>query len=179
MFFIELVDFADDQPDLKLPIAVDFLLDEFPSIGIIPDWAKKMSTVRSRGISCVMITQDFTQLKQNYKETWATILNNCGALVTLGINEMETAEWVSKRIGETSIEVESSSTSEVAGQRRKPLVSKQSVGVGKRSLFTPSEIFEIGKDNNLVVIAGRNPIYSMKTPYTIFKEAEEKRVSEC
>lgn len=176
MFFIELVDFADDQPDLKLPIAVDFLLDEFPSIGIIPDWAKKMSTVRSRGISCVMITQDFTQLKQNYKETWATILNNCGALVTLGINEMETAEWVSKRIGETSIEVESSSTSEVAGQRRNPLVSKQSVGVGKRSLFTPSEIFEIGKDNNLVVIAGRNPIYSMKTPYTIFKEAERLRV---
>ena len=175
MFFIELVDFADDQPDLKLPISVDFLLDEFPSIGIIPDWAKKMSTVRSRGISCVMITQDFTQLKQNYKETWPTILNNCGALVTLGINEMETAEWVSKRIGEVSIEVESSSESEIAGQRRKSLITKQSVGVGKRSLFTPAEIFEIGKDNNLVVIAGRNPIYSKKTPYTIFKEAKYLR----
>ena len=174
MFFIELVDFADDQRNRKLPIPVDFLLDEFPSIGIIPDWAKKMSTVRSREISCVMITQDFTQLKQNYRETWPTILNNCGALVTLGINEMETAEWISKRIGEASIEVESSQESEVAG-RRKKLFTKQSIGVGKRSLFTPSEIFEIGQDNNLVVIAGRNPIYSKKTPYTIFKEADKLR----
>ena len=174
MFFIELVDFADDQPDLKLPVPVDFLLDEFPSIGIIPDWAKKMSTIRSRGISAVMITQDFTQLQQNYKETWPTILNNCGALVTLGINEMETAEWISKRIGEVSAEVESSSLSEVGGIKRN-FVTKQSIGVGKRSLFTPAEIFEIGKDSNLVIIAGRNPIYSNKTPYTIFPDSQKLR----
>ena len=175
MFFIELIDYADSQPNLKLPVGVDFLLDEFPSIGIIPDWAKKMSTIRSRGISAVMITQDFTQLKQNYRDTWPTILNNCGALITLGINEMETADWISKRIGETSIEVESTSETTVAGQRRKDLVKKDSIGVGKRSLFTASEIFEIGKDNNLVIIAGRNPIMSNKTPYTIFPDAEKLR----
>ena len=175
MFFIELVDYADAQPNRKLPVPVDFLLDEFPSIGIIPDWAKKMSTIRSRAISAVMITQDFTQLKQNYKETWPTILNNCGALVTLGINEMETADWISKRIGETSIEVESTSESEVAGRKKKDLVKKNSIGVGKRSLFTSSEIFEIGQDNNLVIIAGRNPIFSNKTPYTIFKDSEKLR----
>ncbi len=171
MFFMELVDLADGRPDLRLPVPVDFLLDEFPSIGILPDWARKMSTVRSRGISCVMITQDFTQLRQNYRESWPTILNNCGALVTLGINEMETAEWISRRIGDTSIEVASSAQSEIAGRRRKSLVTRQSVGVGRRSLFTPAEIFEIGKDANLVVIAGRDPIYSNKTPYTIFPEA--------
>ncbi len=172
MFFIELVDHADAQPGLRLPVPVDFLLDEFPSIGIIPDWAKKMSTIRSRGISAVMITQDFTQLKQNYRDTWATILNNCGALITLGINEMETADWISKRIGETSIEVESTSQTKVAGQKRTDLVKKDSIGVGKRALFTSSEIFEIGQDNNLVVIAGRNPIFSKKTPYTIFPQAK-------
>lgn len=175
MFFIELIDYADSQPNLKLPVGVDFLLDEFPSIGIIPDWAKKMSTIRSRGISAVMITQDFTQLKQNYRDTWPTILNNCGALITLGINEMETADWISKRIGETSIEVESTSETNVAGQRRKDLVKKDSIGVGKRSLFTASEIFEIGQDNNLVIIAGRNPIMSKKTPFTIFPDAEKLR----
>lgn len=175
MVFIELVDYADSMPDGKLPVPVDFLLDEFPSIGIIPDWDRKMSTVRSRGISCVMITQDFTQLQHNYEESWATILNNCGALVTLGINEMQTAEWISKRIGEASIEVQSTSESEVAGTKKSDLVTKQSIGVGKRSLFSPAEVFEIGKDNNLVIIAGRNPIFSNKTPYTIFEDRKKLR----
>ena len=175
MFFIELIGFADSQKNLRLPVPVDFLLDEFPSIGVIPDWHKKMSTIRSRGISAVMITQDFTQLKQNYEDTWSTILSNCGAIITLGINEMDTAEWISKRIGETSIEVESTSETNVAGARRKELVTKDSIGVGKRNLFTASEIFEIGQDNNLVVIAGRNPIFSLKTPYTIFPESKKLR----
>ena len=177
MFFLALSDYADlhcVSNDSRLPIQVDFLLDEFYSIGIIPDWPAKMSVVRKRGINCVMIIQDIPQLQERYEKTWQTIVENCSAIVTLSINESDkTAPWLSKRIGETSIEVNSSSETELAGKARKPLVNRRSVGVGKRSLLAPDEICKICRDNNLILFVGHNPIYARKTPHTLFPDAKK------
>ena len=175
MFFIALSDYADlHTREGKLQVQVDFLLDEFYSIGIIPDWPAKMSVVRKRGINCVMIIQDIPQLQERYEKTWQTIVENCSAIVTLSINESDkTAPWLSKRIGETSIEVNSTSESEIIGKSRKPWVNKKSVGVGKRSLLAPDEICRICRDNNLILFAGHNPIYAMKTPHTLFPDSKK------
>ena len=55
VLFQELVALADSRPEMKLKVKVNFVLDEFKNIGIIPDFKKKLSTVRSRGINTTII----------------------------------------------------------------------------------------------------------------------------
>jgi len=174
MAFINLVDYADiHTSDGKLPVPVDFLLDEFPALGVIPDWDRKIATVRSRQINCVMIIQDIPQLKKRYLESWMTILNNCGCLLTLGINEsQETAPYLSQRIGETSIEVISKSESVVA-ERAKSFMSKQSTGVGKRAFLSTAEICELSRDGSVILFADHQPIYAKKFPFVLHPDAEK------
>ena len=174
MAFINLVDYADiHTSDGKLPVPVDFLLDEFPALGVIPDWDRKIATVRSRQINCVMIIQDIPQLKKRYLESWMTILNNCGCMLTLGINEsQETAPYLSQRIGETSIEVVSKSESVVA-DRAKSFMSKQSTGVGKRAFLSTAEICELSRDGSLILFADHQPIYANKFPFFLHPDAEK------
>lgn len=45
--FIKLIRLADSNPSGKLDVETYFLLDEFPNIGKIPDFEKKLSTMRS------------------------------------------------------------------------------------------------------------------------------------
>lgn len=173
MFFISLMDYADLHTKArKLDVPVDFLLDEFPSIGIIPEWSTKISVLRKRSINCIMIVQDMTQLQQKYENTWRTIVNNCGTIIALGINEMETAQWISNRIGEISIEVSSTSESRVLGRNHKDLIGRDSVGVGKRSLMSPAEVMKVNADNSIILFTGHNPILACKTPHILFPNSE-------
>ena len=102
-----------------------------------------------------------------------TILNNCGCLITLGINETnETAPYLSKRIGEASIEVVSKSESVVADKARS-LMSKQSTGVGKRAFLSVAEICELSRDGSILLFADHQPVYANKFPYILHPDAEK------
>ncbi len=72
----QLYDFADKNGG-KLPIKTFFILDEFANIGQIPDFDKKISTSRSRGISFSVILQNLDQLKAIYDKSYETIIGNC------------------------------------------------------------------------------------------------------
>ena len=58
--FIKLVRYADSRPDGKCENEVFFFLDEFANLGQIPDFNKKISTVRSRR-SC--LNSNFTKFR--------------------------------------------------------------------------------------------------------------------
>lgn len=166
MLFQTLIDKADSAPGGKTKIPVNFLMDEFPSIGILPDWDRKMSTIRKRNLNVVMICQDLTQLQNNYEQTWVTLLSNCATWICLGINDTVTAELVTKRIGTTTVGVRSDMHAE-----NEPLVylgrRRHSSGEGKRELLEISEIFRLGKDNVLILFQNHNPIVANKLPHTL------------
>lgn len=50
LLYQELVRYADMRSDQQLPITVHMVLDEYANMGTIPDFEKKLSTVRSRNI---------------------------------------------------------------------------------------------------------------------------------
>lgn len=77
--FIKLVRYADGEGiDGKLPVGVNFIMDEFPNLGVINDFKKKISTVRSRNIGISVIFQNIAQLKNRYpNDEWLEILGNC------------------------------------------------------------------------------------------------------
>lgn len=56
--FIKLVRHADTKPNGRCENEVYCFLDEFANIGQIPDFNKKISTVRSRGIALIPILQN-------------------------------------------------------------------------------------------------------------------------
>ncbi|ERM90830.1 hypothetical protein O163_13745 [Caldanaerobacter subterraneus subsp. yonseiensis KB-1] len=64
--FIKLTRYADMNGGTLNP-NVYFLLDEFPNIGAIPDFTKKISTMRSRGIHSTVVFQNISQLKNRYR----------------------------------------------------------------------------------------------------------------
>lgn len=101
-----LVHTADNREDHCLPRHVRFLLDEFPNIGMIPDFQILISTIRSRNIGCTLIYQSIAQLKSQYGDDWGTILENCDSeLVLGGGNNPESLEFFGKQLGKRTIEV--------------------------------------------------------------------------
>ncbi|MBQ8039022.1 MAG: type IV secretory system conjugative DNA transfer family protein, partial [Lachnospiraceae bacterium] len=94
----ELCRVADDEcEDGRLPIPVRFILDDFATNCKITDFPRMISSIRSRGISTMMILQCEAQLQNCYGPDGRTIIANCDSYVYLGGNDLETAEAISKR----------------------------------------------------------------------------------
>ena len=75
---IKLIRFADRQENRQLPVAVHFILDEFPNIGIVPDFKKKLATARSRNLGMSILYQNIPQLQNRYPDgQWEEILGGC------------------------------------------------------------------------------------------------------
>ena len=153
-----LVHTADNREDHCLPRHVRFLLDEFPNIGMIPDFQILISTIRSRNIGCTLIYQSIAQLKSQYGDDWGTILENCDSeLVLGGSNNPESLEFFGKQLGKRTIEV--LNTTENLGAQGSFSKNYQ---VASRDLMTPEEIRTMPRNRCLLMISGVVPFYSYK-----------------
>lgn len=147
----------------KLKERTYFILDEFANIGQIPDFDKKISTSRSRGISFSVILQNLDQLEAVYEKSYETIMGNCDTHVFLGSNSFKTVEYFSKQLGETTIARDTKSTN------RDKNFSKQGYSTSDqimgRALMTPDELRRM--DNELCIIfeKGLKPIKANKFYY--------------
>lgn len=63
--FIKLVRYADSLPTGKCENEVFFFLDEMANLGQIPDFNKKISTVRSRGLALIPILQNLRSISKS------------------------------------------------------------------------------------------------------------------
>ena len=84
----------------RLDSPVRFLLDEFANIGQIPEFTKKLATMRKYEISCTIILQNIAQIKTMYKDDWESIVGNCDSFLFLGGQEYSTLVYISKELGE-------------------------------------------------------------------------------
>ena len=91
--------------------SVLFVLDEFAALGRMEAIEKAAGLMAGFGVKLWPILQDLAQLKRHYAESWETFLGNAGCLQFFGNTDLTTLEWVSKRMGQTEIERETSSRS--------------------------------------------------------------------
>ena len=158
----QLYDFADKNGG-SLPIKTFFILDEFANIGQIPDFDKKISTSRSRGISFSVILQNLDQLKAIYEKSYETIIGNCDTHVFLGSNSFATVEYFSKELGEKTITHNSKSTNRNnAGIRSGFSESDQ---IMARALMTPDELRRMDNNECIIFEKGLKPIRAKKFWY--------------
>lgn len=151
----------------RLTHHVRFLLDEFANIGQIPDFTKKLATMRKYEISCSIILQNLAQLKAMYKDDWEGIIGNCDSFLFLGGQEYSTLEYISKELGDTTIVVRNNSRN-----RGSKGGSSQSFNHSARKLMTPDEILKMGEDECILLIRALDPFYGKKFDYTKHKNYE-------
>ena len=143
---------------LKRPVR--FLLDEFANIGQIPEFTKKLATMRKYEISCTIILQNLAQIKTQYKDDWESIVGNCDSFLFLGGQEYSTLEYISKELGKKTITTRSSGTS--YGKQKSSSKNRQKQG---RELMTPDEIARMPEDECILIIRGLYPFYGKKFDY--------------
>ena len=167
IFFAQMIqhlyDFADKQPDGKLPVPVFFILDEFANIGQIPDFDKKISTSRSRKISFSVILQNLDQLKAVYEKSAETIIGNCDTHVFLGSNSPETCEYFSKQLGEKTISRDSKSVNKDKQHHKQGY--SESDQIMARALMTPDELRRMDNDLCIIFEKGLKPVKAKKYYY--------------
>ena len=170
----QLYDYAD-QNGGKLPERTYFILDEFANIGKIPDFDKKISTSRSRGISFSVILQNIDQLEAVYEKSYETIMGNCDTHVFLGSNSFKTVEYFSKQLGEKTIDRDSISINkDKQNHRTGKSVSDQ---IMARALMTPDELRRLDNDLCIIFEKGLKPVKANK--YYYFKHPMAKDMAKC
>ena len=163
--FIKLVRYADSRPNGKCDVDVFFLLDEFSNIGVIPDFNKKISTVRSRNIALIPILQNIGQIKNRYPlDLWQEIIGNCDLRLCLGASDILTAQYFSDLVGISTVETES--IRKEAGFEGNLNFGQKNISTLKRNLLNADEILRIPKEKMLVVIRGNKPLLLDKMVYT-------------
>lgn len=170
---IKLVRFADRTEARKLPIPMNFILDEFLNIGVVPDFKKKLATARSRGIGMSILYQNIPQLQNRYPDNqWEEILGGCDFSIFLGCNDMTTATYFSDRTGEITVSVSSIRKNyyTIRATDYVPEYSESS-SVGKRQLLLPDEILRYPLDMGLLIIRGQKVLRFRKMDYTEHADA--------
>jgi len=95
-----------------------FVLDEFAALGPMRQIEDAAGQIAGYGVKLWPILQDLGQLKALYKDRWETFMGNAGVLQFFGNNDLTTLEWVSKRLGTTTLLQRTSSTSDTTPQAR-------------------------------------------------------------
>lgn len=167
----QLYDFADNNGG-RLKERTYFILDEFANIGRIPDFDKKISTSRSRGISFSVILQNLDQLEAIYEKANETIIGNCDTHVFLGSNSQKTVEYFSKALGEKTISHESISTNR--DKEHKKTGTSDSDQIMARALMTPDELRRMDNDLCIIFEKGIRPVKAKKFYY--FKKPMAKEM---
>jgi len=95
-----LLEKAQKEPSQKLPIRMNFLIDEFANIPKIQNMDAMITAARSRNIRFHLIVQGMKQLQQKYEEGADTISGNCNNWIYLYSKEFELLQEISRLCGE-------------------------------------------------------------------------------
>ena len=178
--FIRLVRYADNYcTNGVLPVKVKFILDEFPNCCYIPNFQKKMSTIRSRGISAAIFFQNVGQMKNRYpNDEYSEIIGACDSFIFLGCTDMLTAEFISEKTGIATIAVENTSFDLPEGILAvSPSGQRQTNSVIRRPLMTPDEVLRFPLNHELIFIRGQKVYRAERFDYS--RHSEFRKLRPC
>ncbi|PWX46991.1 type IV secretory system conjugative DNA transfer family protein, partial [Clostridium perfringens] len=147
---------------------VIFDLDEFGNMPAIEGFANIVTVCLGRGIRFNIVIQALSQLKKLYGEDDKTIIGNCGNIIYILTNDTETAEEISKSLGEMTIVTESRS-GEVLDTTK-----NRTESVDSRRLLMPDELkaFREGEMVVIRVIKRQDLNRNRIVPHPIFNRDE-------
>ena len=140
--FTVLLDRARTLPNGGLAREVRMLLDEFGTMGAIPNAPKWFNICRQPRISRVISFQSFSQLVDDYGELGAkAIIDSCNVLAWLGGTRGDDAKWASDALGNRTVLAHGEGESRTAGLfGRRPDRGSQSVSETGVPLLFPDDL---------------------------------------
>lgn len=133
-----------------------FLLDEVARLGYLRILETARDTGRKYGISLTLIFQSIGQMRETFggRDATSKWFESASWVSFAAINDPETAEYVSRRCGTTTVEVDQvSRSSQARGSSRTR--SKQ---LAPRPLIQPDEVLRMRADEQIVFTAGNAPL---------------------
>ena len=149
-----------------------FLLDEFAALGRLEAVERAMGLMAGYGLQLWPILQDMSQLKDLYGDRANTFIANAGVQQVFGVNDFETAKWLSQMIGQetTGFQTDSYKPGDA------PNFSNNLTG---RDLLTPDEIMQMPPDLQLLRVQGQPSALTQKLRYYADREFEGLFVPEA
>lgn len=148
--FVNLTLEAMEAESTKPKHPVLLCLDEFAVLGHMQALENAIGEVAGLGCKLWPILQDLGQLEALYGRRWQSFMGNCGILQFFGNSDMQTLEWISKRLGQTTV-TSSSTRNPSYNARTQNGETGQSWGEQSHPLMTPEEIASFfGRDDQLV-----------------------------
>ena len=140
-----------------------FLLDEFAALGRLEAVERAMGLMAGYGLQLWPILQDMSQLRDLYGDRANTFITNAGAQQVFGVNDFETAKWLSQMIGQETSRSQTDSFKPGDG----PSFSNHRTG---RDLLTPDEIMQMPPDLQLLRVQGQPSALAQKLRYYVDPE---------
>lgn len=148
-----------DNPAGKARHRCMFLIDEFGSMGHMPDIASHVAQMRGYGMDFTLILQGLNQLNEHYEKSKDSILGNCRYKYFCDVNDLESAKYLSQTLGKKTVRTTSTSTSQGATQAGQTEGSSTTHGETGRDLLTPDEIQHLGKNTAILLNPDGRPHY--------------------
>ena len=149
----------------KLPVPVNFILDEFVNLGKFTNYEEFLATCRGYGIGVSTIIQSLTQLQDKYnKEKAESILGNCSIQICMNAANNTTAKYFSDLLGKATVKVETEnkSSSKNTDQKGNSNSHSENESYSARDLMTAGEVKSMPDDTELIIFANKPPIRAKK-----------------
>jgi type IV secretion system protein VirD4 len=166
-----------------------FMLDEFPALGHLSAVENAFSLAAGYNVQLWPFIQSLDQLRHIYGETaWTTFMSGCGFTQWFAPNDVSTAEYISKRIGDYTQFVASTSrgTSEGSGnstgfshgsgEKNPNLQNGLNASMGSNAseswskvgmrLIPPQNVMALPSDKQYIMLSGlKYPVLAFRKPY--------------
>ena len=133
-----------------------FLLDEVARLGYLRILETARDAGRKYGITLTMLYQSIGQIREAYggRDATSKWCESASWVSFAAVNDPETAEYISKRCGMTTVEVDQMSrSSKMSGSSR-----TRSEQLSARPLIQPHEVLRMRTDEQIVFTAGNPPL---------------------
>ena len=154
---------SEEMAEEESETPITMMLDEFANVGTIPEFATTHSLARGRGVAIWLGIQSLAQLEARYGRPNAqTILTNCATKIALHGLDFQTADYVSRMLGDTTVVVDRQSYTNGSSAGHSTTHSRTE---HRRPLMTPDEVMRIGQNEALVRTSNWHPMRLEKMYY--------------
>lgn len=166
VFYQQATDFMTRKiPKIKdEPYGVLFMMDEFPSLGEMPQFQVGIAYFRGYRVKLFLIVQDTQQLKGIYEEAGMnSFLSNSYYRVTFAANNVETANMISQLVGNKTAVQHSHNKPRFLDIN--PAARTINTSEVQRALLLPQEVITLPRDDQIIIIESHPPIRTKKIFY--------------
>ena len=149
----------DGRRKVKAPILL--VLDEFVRMGRMEQIMNIANVAAGAGVEALFVTQDTGQVEKAYGPNDArSIFGSCITKRVFNLNDIETAEWAARHLGESTVYSQQISEGKSANEGRDFSYSEQS-----QKLMTAEQIMGMKADDLLLLVGNRSPLKAKQNLY--------------